>query len=43
MENTIKKQNWLSQKWNQFKAWKRKQDLKTNKKPTIQIVSKPRG
>ena len=37
MENTIKKQSWLSQKWNQFKAWKRKTDLKidywSRKKP----------
>lgn len=37
MENTVKKQNWLSQKWNQFKEWKRKTDLKidywSRKKP----------
>ena len=37
MENTVKKQNWLSQKWNQFKAWKKKTGIKidhwSRKKP----------
>ena len=33
----IKKENWLTQKWRQFKEWKRKTDLKidywSRKKP----------
>ena len=37
MENTVKKENWLTQKWRQFKEWKRKTDLKidywSRKKP----------
>ncbi len=37
MENTIKKENWFSKKWHQFKEWKRKTDLKidywSRKKP----------
>jgi len=30
MENTVKKENWLSQKWHQFKGWERKAGLKIN-------------
>ena len=37
MENTVKKENWIVQKWRQFKEWKRKTDLKidywSRKKP----------
>ena len=28
MENTVKKENWLAQKWHQFKDWKRRTGIK---------------
>ena len=37
MENTVKKENWLAQKWHQFKDWKRRTGIKidhwSRKKP----------